>query len=470
MAAPARVVVVGAGISGLAAAHALATSGADVEVILLEGSSRPGGKLVLGEVAGVTVDLGAESLLNRRPEAVELARTVGLGDAVCHPATAHSAIWTRGALRPMPPTVMGIPADLAALRRSGIVSSVGVARARSRSALRRPGESADVSVADFVSHHLGHEVTDRLVEPLLGGVYAGQASRLSLRAAAPAIAALAERGGSLLAAARAAAAEAAVTSTAPVFAGLRGGIGRLPSAVAATPGIVLRTDAAVRELVRRDSWELLVGPTRGPEVVLADAVVLATPATPTARLLHSVCDDAARELRRIEYASMAVVTLAVPAASLPRLTGSGFLVPPVDGRAVKAVTYSSRKWAWLAREAGDDVAVLRASIGRHGEEQLLQSDDADLVAAAVRDLEDATRGSLRLLDSRVTRWGGALPQYYVGHLDRVARIRAAAAGLSLLEVCGAAYDGIGVAACVADGQRAADRLLAALRRRDTMAP
>lgn len=437
---------------------------------MLEGSARLGGKLALGQVAGVTVDLGAESLLNRRPEAVGLARRVGLGEAVCHPSTAHSAIWTRGALRPMPPTVMGIPADLAALLRSGIVSPAGVAAARLRSVLPRPAPRLDVSIADFVSHHLGHEVADRLVEPLLGGVYAGHASRLSLRAAAPAIAALAERGGSLLAAARVALAETATTSTGPVFAGLHGGVGRLPLAVAATPGIALRTDAAVRELVQRDRWQLGVGSTRAPEVVLADAVVLATPATPTARLLQSVCADAARELRHIEYASMAVVTLAVPAASLPGLTGSGFLVPPVDGRTVKAVTYSSRKWAWLAREAGDDVTVLRASIGRAGEEQLLQRDDAELVDSVVGNLEEAIRRRILVLDSLVTRWGGALPQYHVGHPDRVARIRAAVSDVPLLEVCGAAYDGIGVAACVADGQRAADRLLAALRRRERMAP
>lgn len=470
MAASARVVVVGAGITGLAAARALSRSGTDLEVLVLEGSPRVGGKLLLGEVCGAPVDLGAESLLYRRPEAARLARAVGLGEAVCHPATARAAIWTRGAVRPMPPTVMGIPADLAALRRSGIVSGAAVAAARLRSALPRSLSSADVSVADFVSQRLGHDVTDRLVEPLLGGVYAGNASRLSLQAAAPAIAALAERGGSLLVAARAAADESAVTTTAPVFAGLRGGVGRLPHAVVATAGITVRTEAPVRELARREGWRLVVGPTRGAEIVTADAVVLATPAAPTARLLQPVCGDAARDLRGIEYASTAVITLAVPATSMVRSTGSGFLVPAVDNRVVKAVTYSSRKWAWLAREAGDDVAIMRASIGRHGEQQLLQRDDHDLVTAAVRDLEAATGGRLPLLDSRVTRWGGALPQYHVGHRERVVRIRDAVSRIPLLEVCGAAYDGIGVAACVADGERAADRLLAALRTRETMAP
>ncbi|MDQ3164727.1 MAG: protoporphyrinogen oxidase, partial [Actinomycetota bacterium] len=204
MPATARVVVVGAGIAGLAAAHRLTSRGAGVDVVVLEGAPRIGGKLLVGEVAGVAVDTGAEVLLNRRPEAVALAQAAGLGGDVCHPAATSAAIWSRGGVRPMPPTVMGIPADLAALRRSGIVTPLAVDRAGSDADVqdgRAPQD--DVSVADFVSRRLGVEILDRLVEPILGGVYAGHASRLSLFAAAPQIAALAARGGSLVAAARA---------------------------------------------------------------------------------------------------------------------------------------------------------------------------------------------------------------------------------------------------------------------------
>ena len=459
MARGSAVVVVGGGISGLAAAHALARSGRDMEVLVLEGSDVVGGKLRLDEVAGVPADVGAEALLNRRPEAVALARAVGLGADVCHPATTRAAIWTRGAVRPMPATVLGVPIDLRGLARSGIVSRLGVARAGVGSVLRRPPPSGDVSVAAYVSARWGHEVTERLVEPLIGGVYAGRAARLSLRAATPQIAAFAER--------------REVPTTAPrvpVFAGIRGGVARLAQAVAATSGVTVRTSARVRDLVARDGWELTVGPTSDPELVTADAVVLATPATPTARLLASVCGEAARELRRIEYASMITVMLAVPAPSLSSAAGSGFLVPAVDRRAVKAVTFSWRKWAWVAQAAGEDVAILRASLGRHGDERLLQRDDEDLVALAVADLRAATGMRGDVIDARVTRWGGALPQYDVGHLDRVAGIRAAVARVPLLEVCGAAYDGVGVAACVADGQRAAEQLVAALPDRETMAP
>jgi len=462
-----RLVVVGGGIAGLAAAHRLAASGRDVDVVVLEGSPSLGGKLRLGEVAGIAVDLGAEALLNRRPEAVSLARAVGLGHDVCYPATARATIWTRAALRPMPPNILGVPTDLRVLHKSRIVTPSGLVRAALEPLLPRPRLEADTSVAAFVTARLGSDITDRLVEPLLGGVYAGHASRLSLQAAAPQLASLAAAGGSLLTAARSVAAQSAGT---PVFAGIRGGVGRLPAAVAALSDVRVRTNALVRELSRRDAWQLVVGSTREPELLSADGVVLATPATPTARLLRGVCPEAARELAGIPYASTAIVTLAVPRSAMPPVTGSGFLVPPVEGRSIKGATYSWRKWAWLTGGRRDGVAVLRASIGRHGGEHLLQRDDAELLGLVRADLEQATGLRAPPLDSSVTRWGGALPQYEVGHRDRVARIRSAVARLPGLEVCGAAYDGIGVAACVADGQRAADRLLAALRARGTMTP
>jgi oxygen-dependent protoporphyrinogen oxidase len=462
-----RVVVVGAGISGLAAAHALGAALPDeVEVLVLEGSPVIGGKLRAGEVAGLPCDLGAEALLNRRPEAVALARAVGLTDDIVHPAVTGAAVWTRGAVRVMPRTVMGVPVDLDALGRSGIVSRTGIARARFEPWL--PYAAIDASHADTVSvgalvdRRFGAEITDRLVEPLLGGVYAGDARQLSLAAAAPQVARLAANGSLLRAAASTDSAAAE-----PVFAGIRGGVGRLPAAVAAGSRARIRTGATVRELHHRagGGWDLVVGPTADAERVGADAVVLATPAPASARLLDEVSSQAATQLRRIEYAVMAVVTLAYPSAVVADLRGSGFLVPPVDGRAVKAATFSANKWQWLGRLCErESVTLLRASIGRHGGEAVLQRDDGELVEMAAGDLEDAVGLRGPLVDALVTRWGGALPQYAVGHVGRVGRIRTAVDAVDRLEVCGAAYDGIGIAACVADGQRAATRIVAGLRR------
>jgi len=390
---------------------------------------------------------------------------------VLHPATLSAAIWTRGAVRPMPPTVLGVPSDLTALARSGIVSSRGLARAGLESVLPRlrPGADLDaVSVAAVVSKRLGGEIVDRLVEPLLGGVYAGHANRLSLRAAAPQIAALIAAGPSLQAAARATRRRVDIEQK-PVFAGIRGGVGRLASAIAATPGIEIRLGSPVRELHRDvDRWRLVLGSVPDPQIVEADAVVLATPTAPSARMLSELAPHVADELRRIEYASMAVVTLAYPRLEqLP--TGSGFLVPSVEGRTIKASTYSHAKWAWSA-EAGGELAVLRASVGRLGEEYVLQRSDEELVALAMSDLKRAIGLDAPVVGSLVTRWGGGLPQYAVGHLDRVDRVEAAVAAVPGLAVCGAAYRGVGIAACVASGGEAATRVQAHLAALETMAP
>src|SRR5215218_7545330 len=183
-----RVVVVGGGIAGLTAAYLL---GADHEVVLLEASPSLGGKLRGADVAGVRVDVGAEAMLARRPEAVDLALEVGL--PVVHPATTASRIWSRGALRPLPRSILGVPADLESLAASGILSAAGLDRARTERALASSTLDRDVSVGDLVAARLGDEVVDRLVEPLLGGVYAGRSRALSLRAAAPQIAAMAAR-------------------------------------------------------------------------------------------------------------------------------------------------------------------------------------------------------------------------------------------------------------------------------------
>lgn len=454
-----RVVVVGGGVGGLAAAHRVRCARPDAEVVVLEASPRVGGKLVVGEVAGVTVDLGAESILNRRPEGVLLAREVGLADRIVHPVTTAARIWSRDGLHPMPRSLMGVPVDPEELASSGILSASGLARAledRTRPATEIGGD--DVSVGWLIEQRFGPELLDRLVEPLLGGVYAGHAREISARAAVPQVVALLERDPSLM---RAAAATLATPRPdEPVFAGIRGGVGLLPTALADT--LDVRTDATVRELGRTaEGWRVLVGPTTRPEVLFADAVVLAVPGAPAARLLAEVVPAASAELSSIEYASMAVITLAFPAADFPTVDGSGFLVPPVDGRQIKAATYSSRKWDWV-REAAGDLVLMRTSIGRHREEHSLQVPDEELVARSLVDLAEAIGLRAQPVDSHVQRWGGGLPQYAVGHVDRVRRIRASVAEVPGLAVCGAAYDGLGIPAVIASADAAAHQVLASL--------
>jgi oxygen-dependent protoporphyrinogen oxidase len=461
-----RVVVVGGGISGLTAAYRLASRGYRVE--LLEASDRTGGKLRSGSIAGVRVDVGAEAMLARRPEAVGLAREVGLADLLRDPGTTRAGLWARDGLRRFPrPMVQGVPGDLDDLRATGILSDDESARASLDAT--QPGTPVveDVSVARYVGDRLGSAVVDRLVEPLLGGVYAGRADELSLHACLPQLWAALQSGSSLTAAVRASAAtppDDPASPPPPVFAGLDGGVAALADGVRAAAeaaGAVIRTGVTVRELHRLEAgWQLVCGSTRSPEVVDADAVILACPAVPTSKLLRPIAPGAASELADIPYASMAIVTLAVRREA--PFEGSGFLAGAGGLAAVKGATYSATKWPWLADRSPAGTVILRASVGRRGDEALLQRDDADLVDVAVTDLQRVLRSTGddlgAVIDSSVTRWGGGLPQYTVGHRDRIDRIHTAVAAITGLAVAGAAYQGVGIPACIASADRAVDAL------------
>ncbi|MFI1419941.1 protoporphyrinogen oxidase [Streptomyces sp. NPDC020731] len=451
-----HVVVVGAGIAGLAAAHRLRERGARVTV--LEASDRVGGKLLPGEIAGARVDLGAESLLARRPEAVGLAREVGLADRLRPPATATASLWTRGALHPMPKGhVMGVPGTAEAL--AGVLSDEGLARIERDADLPRTEIGDDVAVGEYVAARVGREVVDRLVEPLLGGVYAGDAYRISMRSAVPQLFEAARTHTSLTEAVRGIqAGPAAAPQPGPVFMGIAGGVGTLPLAVADTlraRGAEILTGTPVTELRRepRDGWRVVAG----DRVLHADAVVVAVPAPAAAALLRAEAPGAAAELAGVEYASMALITLAYRRAETDLPEGSGFLVPPVDGHTIKASTFASAKWGWIGDE-NPDLVVLRASVGRHGETEILRRDDAGLVEVSRHDLKAAVGLDATPVATRVTRWSDGLPQYPVGHHARVARVREHLAGLAGLAVCGAAYDGVGIPACIASAYAAADQI------------
>jgi oxygen-dependent protoporphyrinogen oxidase len=440
------VVVVGGGISGLAAAWTLAASGRDV--VVLEAGPVVGGKLRVASVAGVPVDVGAEAMLARRPEGLELAAELGL--ATIAPLTTAAAVRAGGALHPLPArTMLGIPGDVAAVRESGVLTEHALARIAAEPSLPPlPPITSDLSVGELVRSRLGNEVADRLVEPLLGGVYAGRADRLSVQATMQPLFAELSGGGSLVEAA------ARVTTRAsgsgPVFASLPGGLGTLPAALEASGRFEVRTGLTVRS-IRHDGAGFVLACAAVPAShdVRADSVVVATPAAKAARLLADVAPDAARELHEIESASMAIVTFAFRDVTLPQ--GSGLLVGLGEGLAVKGVTISSQKWP-PAR--ADGLTLLRASIGRVGEAQLLQRSDEDLIARVRHELGVLLGISAQPEDAIVTRWGGGLPQYGVGHVDRIARVRAAVAAVPGLAVCGAALDGLGIPACIASARRA----------------
>ncbi|MER7008411.1 protoporphyrinogen oxidase [Dactylosporangium sp. NPDC000555] len=445
-----RVVVVGGGIAGLAAAHRLRTLRPGLDVVVLDQRDRPGGKLSTGTLAGGQVERGAESFLVGDPAggpsaALRLAEEVGLASAVVHPGPARAAVALDGGLRDLPSgTLMGIP----------FKAPDSVLDVPSDSPLLPPG--GDVTVGGLVRPRRGDAVVDHFVDPLLGGVYAGRADRLSLRMALPALAAAAEREPTLTGALAEAVAASRRTPGAPVFGTIEGGMSRLVDAVAATLPDV-RSGVTVRAVHRQGGgWRLTLGSTRDAETLDADGLVLAVPAAPAARLLAGV---EGVEPLRLEYASVALVALALPETKLPDL--SGFLVPATEGLAVKAVTFFDRKWAHLRRPG---VTVLRASVGRFGDEEQLRRTDGALVEVVRREVArligvDALPDEL---DRGVFRWGGALPQYQPHHRDRVSTLREGLDAHPAIAVAGAAYDGVGIPACVTSGRTAAEAVLAKL--------
>lgn len=449
--------MIGGGIAGLAAARILRRAGLDV--LVLEASERWGGKLDSTVLDGVRLDTGAESMLARRPEPVELVNALGLTDRLVHPRPARPQLLVGGVLHPLPASVSGIPTDLDQL--TGLLTADGLARVRQDRSVDKP--TSDLSIGRLVDESLGREITDRLVEPLLGGIYAGHARELSLAAVAPAVFdQLSRGGGSVVSAARAVSAEA---SAGPVFAGLVGGVAGFVDALVddlARAGVELEADHTVIAVHRDRAGFEVVGPP-GSSAHRVDAVLVATPWPAAARLL-SDWPDLSGELAAVSYASMAIITLVVRGL---RTGSSGLLVLPGELATIKAVTHSSVKWGWLgavtSERWGSEATVVRASVGRLGEERLLQIPDDQLLGRTFAEAQTLPgwQGT-ELVAGHVRRWGGALPQYAVGHRELVERVREWTARTPGLALAGAALDGVGIAACLGSAEAAAGKIVSDL--------
>ncbi|MGA2321964.1 MAG: protoporphyrinogen oxidase [Solirubrobacteraceae bacterium] len=468
-----QVVIVGGGIAGLAAAHRLAgaqsgadgTSSAGPRITLLEADERLGGKIRTEDFAGRPLDVGAEALLARAPAGLELCHELGLEHDLVAPASDQPYVWT-DRLRPLPPRLMaGVPDGSQALIGSGILSPAGLARAGLDLIVPARRPTRDVSIGSLVRRRLGDQVLERLIDPLLGGIHAGSCDELSARAAAPQLVAALRERRSLVRGLRALSGGSLLTPAGPTFLTLSDGLEELVRTLRERlTGVECRTRAALQSL------EPLPGggarlTLAGEETLSADQVILAVPAFVAATILAQACPAAAGELEGIPYASVATIALSYPVEAFGhRLAGSGFLVARGRGRTITACTWSSAKWAHLA----GDTVLLKCSAGHAANRKALDLDDEQLLAAVRADLAQAMNLRTAPLEERVFRFERALPQYTVGHLERIARIDAALRGVPTVSLCGAAYRGVGVAACIRDGQSAADRVLAALRGSDSV--
>jgi oxygen-dependent protoporphyrinogen oxidase len=456
-----HVAVVGGGVSGLTAAYRLRCQlGDSATITILEAGDTLGGKLRTVELAGQRYDVGAEAFLARRPEAIALVDELGLRGELTHPTPARSTVRAGGQQVGMPGgTVMGVPGSVEAV--AGILSAEGRRHVAAEPGLPPLSFDGDVALGGLLRSRYGDELVDRLVDPLLGGVYAGGADGLGLRATVPGLASALDAGAGSLTSAAASLLPASPSSS-PVFGTLTGGLGTLIDRLVEVAKPDVRLGEPVRALRQTpQGWrvELVAG------AVDVDAVLLAVPAPAARKLLQDVAPTASAALSQVELASMAVVALALPPGTeLPNASGAliGARERYPDGTplAAKAFTYSSRKWAHLD---GGPVLV-RGSVGRFGEPGALRADDDELVRLVRADLAELTGVTATPLDVRVTRWGGGLPQYGVGHLDVVDRVERAVAEVPGLAIAGAALHGVGVPACIATAGRAASRITSEVHR------
>jgi protoporphyrinogen/coproporphyrinogen III oxidase len=467
---PARpqVAVIGAGLTGLATAWQLRD---EAEVTVFDPADRVGGQILTAELEGVPLDVGADAFLARQPEAEALVRAVGFGDDdLVAPATGRVQLWVGGRLRPLPEaTVLGVPTSLRALAGSGVLGPAGLARAALEPLVPRRQVVGDRSVADLVGERFGREVVRTLVEPLLGGVYAGNTERLSAAATMPPVWAAARDHRSLTAGLRAHRARAA-DDPRPVFLTLRDGLGALTARLHDQLRERVRTGTRVTGLARVGArWQVATAPATtasattgaGSRAVdasqhaLYDAVVLTVPAAVAADLLSTVDPEVSRDLAGIRTASVGVIALAYdPADARSVPAGSGVLVPRSEGRLIKAVTITSRKWPHHRDRAGS--FRLRASVGRVDDPTALDLDDATLAERVDAEVRWVLQLRHPARERAVVRWPEALPQYDVGHLARVDRIRYGLADRRPgLHVGGASLDGVGLAARARDAGRLA---------------
>jgi protoporphyrinogen/coproporphyrinogen III oxidase len=447
-----RVVVIGGGLSGLATAHAVIREanreGRSLRLTLLEASSRLGGNIHTLREDGFVIESGPDAFVVTRPQALHLCEELGLGPRLIETVLQNRKVYVvrNGKLTSMPEgLVLGIPSRIRPFLRSPLLSMSGKLRALREVVERTVDAGGDISVGEFLERRFGREMVDIVLEPLLGGIYAGDAYRLSLRSTFPDWFKERGRGASLLRSVRAE--QKGKGKKGPPrspFRSLAGGMGELVDALARSIGDgVVRFGTAAKSIERQG---------RAYRVILADGeleadqVVVALPSRLASQLLATCDETLARELGAIEYVSTATVCFAYQRSQIAHpLDAVGFLVPKNEGRRITGGTFISSKWPG---RAPSDCVLLRAFVGGAHDEATPGLDDAELIALVRGELAAllGIQGVPRF--AKVFRYPKASPQPHVGHADRVARIRTRLEALPGLHVIGNAYDGVGIPDCV----------------------
>jgi oxygen-dependent protoporphyrinogen oxidase len=455
-----RIAIIGGGISGLTAAFTLEeqrTAGVPVEYVLFESSSRFGGVILTERIKEYLVEAGPDSFLTDKPWAAELCRKLGLADQLIgsNDAQRKTYILVNGKLVTIPDGLMFMvptkvmPALLSPL--FSFRSKLRMAREWFHASTRA---EADESVASFVERHYGTEMVERLADPLLSGIYGGDASQLSMRAVLPRFLEMEAKHGSLSRAMMADRTKAAPNSARPLFTSLKNGMQQMVDTLLAqlSPSAV-RLNCPVKSMRPQEKGWLV---SAGHESYDFDAIIVATPAHIAATLLQDAGSDLSAELRAIPHSSSVTVSLAYDQnvrAKLP--PGSGFLVPRHEGKRLMAATFVHNKFSHRAPESR---ALIRGFLGGSRDQQILTSSDEEIVRIVREELKQILSLAAEPVFTRVYKWKAAMAQYTVGHLDRVQRIQHFSRALPALAMAGNGYRGIGVPDCVRSGMEAATTL------------
>lgn len=474
-----RFAIIGAGIAGLAAAHRLlersTEAGEPLELLIFEAGSRLGGIIKTEERDGFLLEQGPDSFITEKPQALELARRLGLESHLIQTNETHrrSFIVRGSQLIPVPVGFQLIaPTKFWPFFNSEIMSWPGKARMALDLVLPRlkTNGTTDESLAQFIRRRLGREALERVAQPMVGGIYTADPEKLSLQATMPRFIELERKHGSVIRALRkkSRAAESKVESQTQgarynLFASFDRGMQVLVDGLAAklaTTGIALRTRVTAIDL-DRSSMQWQVRSEHGPAISV-DAVCLAIPAYAAALLLVEMDVLLAAGLKQIPYESTATVNLAYRRADIPHpLDGFGFVVPFIEKRSLIACTFSSEKFAGRALQ---DSVLLRAFVGGALQHELVELEEAEILSRLRGDLKDLLGIASAPLFSTISRWPQSMPQYEIGHLSRVNTISERVAALPGLALAGNAYTGVGIPDCIRSGETAADTLFAALHK------
>lgn len=469
-----KVVIIGGGISGLATAYRFHKLDPASELTLIERDRRLGGKLLTEQIDGFVIEGAADSFLSRKARGVGLCEDLGIAHELYgrDPRHAKTFVKYEGALYPLPAGLSGmIPTNLEALADNPLISLAGKQRLAQEAELPAAPPNGDEAVGTFVSRRLGREVYEKLVEPLMSGIYAGNGDQLSLAATFPQLRQLELTHGSLLKGLTSSEDRGQKTegsgqgvesarqspkspiSTYPPFVSLPGGMGALVQAIInQLPAPTLRTGVGATYIRRNRTRPGYMVALDNGDVVTADALILTTPAFVTAELLDDLDPALAAVHMEIPYASSAIVHLAYDQASASGREGYGYVIPRIANTDILACTWSSNKWQG---RAPDGTLLLRVYLGRYGQRDVTQCSDTELFAMARQEVQETQEIDADPLLQRAYRWPRSMPQYILGHLDRVAQINARLAHHPGLFLAGAAYRGVGIPDCIHEGETAA---------------